>query len=85
MSLAKARAKDAIWAHVDNSMEGYGDLVQSCLDRMTMDQLTDVLESLTGGDIHCHRCGSSIDDDGHCEDETCPYSDRNQAEEFTEA
>lgn len=32
----------------------------------------------------CQRCSSKLQDDGRCPDETCPYSDRQQGESFTE-
>lgn len=36
-------------------------------------------------EVRCQRCGSELYDvDGHCRDETCPYSDRKQDETFIE-
>ena len=36
-------------------------------------------------ELCCQRCGSELYDvDGHCRDETCPYSDRKQDETFVE-
>lgn len=32
----------------------------------------------------CQKCGSDLDDAGYCYDETCPYSDHKQDENFTE-
>ena len=32
----------------------------------------------------CKKCGSHLDEKGHCSDVTCPYSDRLQTETFTE-
>ena len=35
-------------------------------------------------DVPCKRCGSDLNDDGYCKDETCPHSDYLQRESFTE-
>ena len=32
----------------------------------------------------CRRCGSNLNGKGRCSDVTCPYSDRDQATEWTE-
>lgn len=32
----------------------------------------------------CKKCGSNLKPDGRCKDETCPYSDRQQHESYTE-
>jgi len=32
----------------------------------------------------CKKCGSTLNDEGFCDDETCPYSDRQQNESYTE-
>jgi DNA-directed RNA polymerase subunit RPC12/RpoP len=34
--------------------------------------------------LACRKCGSPINSRGRCVDETCPYSDRGQNEEYTE-
>jgi len=31
----------------------------------------------------CRKCGSNLDKNGHCSDETCPFSDRGQNEAYT--
>jgi hypothetical protein len=61
----------------------------SCLE-VTENQMADLLEA-QGSDpgflgIHgtCKRCGSDLDEDGYCEDETCPHSDYLQHETWTE-
>jgi len=36
------------------------------------------------GGASCKKCGSDIDEDGYCEDETCPHSDHRQNETWTE-
>jgi hypothetical protein len=37
-----------------------------------------------GARTSCQRCGSALATNGHCWDVTCPYSDRQQHETFTE-
>jgi len=32
----------------------------------------------------CRKCGTPLDGDGYCGDETCPYSDHKQDETWTE-
>lgn len=41
---------ERIWAYVDPSIEGYGDLIRSCLHRMDDVAVAEVLENLSGGD-----------------------------------
>lgn len=38
---------------------------------------TDEISSLHSGET-CRKCGSPLDIEGNCEDETCPYSDTTQ-------
>lgn len=39
---------------------------------------------LQEGDATCQRCDGEIDAQGHCKDETCPYSDHQQSDILTE-
>jgi hypothetical protein len=40
----------AIWSQVDNSITGYGDLIEMCLRRLTDEHLLEILTSLRGGE-----------------------------------
>lgn len=44
----------------------------------------ELLESMLKGRLDCKKCGSKLKLDGLCPDETCPYSDRQQDEIYTE-
>ena len=70
---------------VDKAVELYNDLYDqyTCGDEQHVLalQTCDLDESNPG---HCKRCESELMADGHCPDETCPYSDHLQDETFTE-
>jgi DNA-binding MurR/RpiR family transcriptional regulator len=42
--------QERVWQLVDNSIDGYSDLIQMCLDRLDNEQLQELVESLAAGD-----------------------------------
>lgn len=73
--------------HVNFTDEGIiMDLVDKGSVIGTSSQMYDdaVSELMFLGDDFCKKCNSPLDEHGRCTDETCPYSDREQNETFTE-
>lgn len=49
------------------------------------DQTIQTSDSVAGlPDTSCKKCSCDLDKDGHCTDEACPYSDRDQDDLFIE-
>lgn len=65
MALTKQDLIDRIWAHAENSVKGYGDIIQALLTKLTNAQIIRVLKTL-GDDI------LSEEYSGPCPDESCP-------------
>lgn len=43
-----------------------------------------ILSTVFTSSTSCKKCGSDLRKNGKCTDETCPYSDRQQHETYTE-
>jgi hypothetical protein len=66
----------ALATHINTNLSGW------YVRRLNLDGVSTRNGYVVG--VGCKRCGSDIDRYGFCTDETCPYSDRQQTDSFTE-
>jgi hypothetical protein len=78
--ITRQRAKAYPLGHIYSFLDGDSEYIgENC----TLETIADELEDAAGPAPTCKKCGSLLDEDGYCTDETCPYNDLVQDEEIS--
>lgn len=76
-----AQLKERLYDHTSGyDVDELLGLIRKMMDEMSQQSLQSVIRSCTHFS-ECQRCGSDLDTDLRCTDETCPFSDTDQDDE----